>query len=91
MTEQEVWKPILPYEGMFKGYEVSTLGNVRTLNHNGTGEVKLLTPSYCGNGVLQVELDDDGLKLNRYVHDLQYEAFIFGRFKNPPNIFSDYT
>ena len=39
---QEQWKPIEGFEGL---YEVSDLGNIKSLNYNHTiGNVKLLKP-----------------------------------------------
>lgn len=43
---KEIWKDIPGYEGL---YQVSNLGNVRSLNYNHTNEIRLLTPeNNCG-------------------------------------------
>jgi len=46
MTE-EIWKDIPNYEGL---YQVSNLGNVRSLNYNKTKKIKILTPSFDSYG-----------------------------------------
>ena len=48
----EVWKDIEGYEGK---YQVSNLGNVKSLNYNHTGKEKLLKPINA-NGYLTVHL-----------------------------------
>ena len=37
--EEEVWKPIKDYEGL---YEVSNMGRVKNLNYKGSGKEKIL-------------------------------------------------
>lgn len=80
--EEEIWKPVVGYEGY---YEVSNLGNVRSLNYNKTGSIKLLSPSVLRSGRLQVLLCFDGRQKHKLVHRLVAEAFISNP-ENKPNI-----
>ena len=70
--EEEVWKPIKDYEGL---YEVSNLGRVKSLNYKGTRKGKILKNSEC-NGYLTVSLTKNGKPKTFYVHRLVAEAFI---------------
>ena len=68
MKENEIWKPVLGFEGK---YEVSNLGNVKSLITN-----KLLKPgSNCASnrGYLFVGLGREHKK--KYIHRLVWEAF----------------
>lgn len=71
----EVWKDIFGYEG---SYQVSNLGNVRSMNYRRTGNVKNLTPKENNCGRLWVELR----KKPFLVHRLVADAFI----KNESNL-----
>ena len=77
MTENEVWKDVVEYEGL---YEVSDKGNVRgvarkdTLGRNRKG--RMLKPGYTSRGYLQVGLSKNGKSKTRTVHRLVAEAFI---------------
>lgn len=83
----EVWKDIKGFEGI---YQVSNLGNVRSLdrrvvNHKG-GTTRIvrgmaMKPWDNGNGYLIVALNDKRKRKNCYVHRLVAEAFI----DNPKN------
>ena len=68
--EQERWKPIFGYDGM---YEVSDLGRVRSKH---SGEWKVLSARKVGSGYLQVSLCKDGKKNKLYVHRLVAQSFI---------------
>jgi hypothetical protein len=79
----EIWKPVLGYEGL---YEVSNLGNVRSLDRlcegrDGRLEIhwgKQLKPQTLYNGYLEVYLSDRTRGRNRKhrtVHSLVAEAF----------------
>ena len=68
MKEKEIWKPVLGFEGR---YEVSNLGNVKSLTRN-----KLLKPASTrasNRGYLFVQLGKDH-KL-KYIHRAVWEAF----------------
>ena len=54
---QETWKDVRGYEGL---YQVSDMGNVRSLNYNHTGLPKILKPGKDELGYLRVNLCKDG-------------------------------
>lgn len=74
---QEYWKPI---EG-FENYEVSNIGNIKSLNYNKTGEKRILKPCKTRIGYLKVGLLKNGKKYTKLVHRLVAQAFI----PNPEN------
>lgn len=69
---KESWKPACGFEGK---YEVSDLGNVRSLNYNRTGKIEVLKYKDNGNGYCRVVLCKDGKKKDLYVHTLVFWAF----------------
>ena len=80
--EEEKWMPIKGFEGV---YEVSSLGNVRSLdrerkNHSGgTAKIKgktLKPHKNSNNNYLLVNLRHDGIENKCLVHRLVAEAFI---------------
>lgn len=73
----EIWKDILGYEGL---YQVSNLGNVRSLNYRRSGKLKLLKQG-TDNGYKRVELSKNGKKKKYWVHRLVAISFI----SNPNN------
>ena len=68
----EIWKPIRDYEGL---YEVSNLGNVRSLKRNTTNG-KVLKQGGRPNGYLIVTLCKNNKHKTRTIHRLVAEAFI---------------
>ncbi len=52
----EIWKPIKGYEGL---YEVSDLGNVKSLNYRGNGTANILKGSFTHEGYKKVDLYKD--------------------------------
>ena len=68
----EVWKDIDGYEGL---YQVSNLGNVKSLNYLHTGKEMILNPG-LSKGYLKITLCKDGKHKKYYVHRLVAEAFI---------------
>ena len=82
MSEGEVWRDVKSFEGL---YEVSNKGNVRSvdrINHIGRRySGRTLRPGYSANGYLQVQLCENGIRKNKYIHRLVAEAFI----PNPNN------
>ncbi|MBR6538078.1 MAG: HNH endonuclease [Lachnospiraceae bacterium] len=81
MGKTEEWRSVKGYEGF---YEVSNLGNVRSLarRHRTFDGVKVingvkgLSPTDNGNGYLIISLSKDGMRKKRYIHRLVAEAFI---------------
>lgn len=72
MIEEE-WRDIENYEGL---YQVSNLGNVKSLNYMHTGREHLLTPGADGGGYLVVSLSKNNKKKTSLVHKLVANAFI---------------
>lgn len=71
--KKENWRPVVGYEGL---YEVSDLGNVRSLKRN-----KVLSPILDKDGYYIVNLHKDGKQKTYKIHRLVAEAFI----PNPDN------
>ena len=69
----EEWKDVKGYEGI---YQVSNLGNVKSLNYNRTGKEKVLRFSKDKDEYLTVILCKDGKLKNFKVHRLVSQAFI---------------
>lgn len=65
---QEIWKPVVGFENY---YEVSNLGNIRSLR---SGDLRVLVPCQY-NGYLQCVLCGDGYKKTCSVHRIVAEAF----------------
>ena len=77
---QEVWKDIEGYEGK---YQISNLGNVKSLQYRGhEGVIRNLVPKVNNYGRLWVELMKDGKKRQFLIHRLVGMAFI----PNPDNL-----
>lgn len=57
-------------------YQISNLGNVKSLNYNHTGRPKLLSPKNHHTGYKFVMLCKDGRKTNKTVHVLVASAFL---------------
>lgn len=74
----EIWKDIEGYEGL---YQVSNLGNVRSLNYGRTGEIKLLNQYTNKKGYKHTSLSKNGKVKNHLIHRLVAIAFI----PNPNN------
>lgn len=70
---ERIWLPVKDYEGL---YEVSNLGEVKSLNYNHTGKEKLLKPSKNSEGYLYVKLYKNGIKKPIRVNRLVYSAFV---------------
>ena len=75
---EEIWKDIKGYEGF---YQVSSCGNVRSLNWANTGVTKNMYLKHHNKGYLQVELAFVKRKKMYMVHRLVAEAFV----DNPHN------
>lgn len=73
----EIWKDIQGYNGK---YQVSNLGNVRSLKWNNTNQTRLLTP-FMNGGYLRVGFRVNKILHNHLIHVLVAKAFI----PNPHN------
>jgi hypothetical protein len=69
----EVWKPIKGYEGL---YEVSSLGNVKSLNKYHHRREQILKPKIDKYGYLCVKLSKNGKPKDYTVHRLVANTFI---------------
>ena len=85
-TDAETWKPVVGWEGL---YEVSNLGNVRSLDRvvassygaTRTVKGKILTQSNDRDGYLWVNLKDGARRTRKSVHSLVMGAFVGERPK----------
>lgn len=79
-SKVEVWRDI---DG-FDGYQVSNLGNVKSLNYNGTGNTQVLKPSLSGRNrtYLSISMQVADKVIRRNIHRLVAMAFI----PNPNNL-----
>ncbi len=77
--KKEIWKDIPGYEGL---YQVSSCGNVRSMNYRGLGKVKVLKTAEDKRGYTHVNLFKDKIPKTCQVHRLVAIAFI----PNPNNL-----
>ena len=70
---EEIWKDIAGYEGL---YQVSNLGNVKSLNYHRSGNQKVLSPANGPSGYFTVRLTKDGKGASKFVHKLVAIAFL---------------
>ncbi len=75
----EIWKDVPEYEGK---YQVSNMGNVKSLNYKKTGKTRVLKQGKDKDGYPYVNLSKDGKTEFKKVHRLVAEAFI----PNPLNL-----
>jgi hypothetical protein len=76
---KEIFKDIQGFEGL---YQVSNLGNVKSLNYNHTGKEKILKPAKNNKGYLMVNLYKEGKQKTCKIHRLVAQSFI----ENPQNL-----
>ena len=76
----EVYKQIIGYEGL---YEVSNLGNVKSLSNDKTRKEKLLSSGIDKDGYLQVGLYKNGKQKRYFIHRLVAQAFLPNPFNLP--------
>lgn len=78
----EIWKDIEGYEGL---YQVSSLGNVRSLDYNHTKKSKVLKQQKAGRNYeyLSVALCKQGTVKRVSVHRLVASAFIENKLNKP--------
>lgn len=77
--QEEIWKDAPGYEGL---YQVSTKGNVASLNYNHTGRRALRVPRVGKGGYLYVVLHKNGTSKTMKIHRLVAITFI----PNPSNL-----
>ena len=70
---KEVWKDIKGYEGL---YQISSLGNIRTLNYNHTKTTKLLKSILQQDGYYAVNLMKNGKRKRYRINRLVAETFL---------------
>lgn len=80
MTSNEIWKDIKGYEGQ---YQVSNLGNVRSINYKCTGETKLLSLNKINTGYLTCHLRKNGNQKQLLVHRLVADMFLDNKYLLP--------
>lgn len=78
IDKNEIWKPVIGYEEL---YQVSNLGNVKSLNYKKTGKEKLLKFTLTHKGYLMASLTKDHKTKKLFVHRLVAKSFI----PNPEN------
>jgi len=69
---KEIWKDIKGYESK---YQVSNLGNIKSLNYNNTNKEKILQPKINKQGNLEVTLNKDNKHFYKMVNRLVIETF----------------
>ena len=70
---EEIFKDIPNYEGL---YQVSNLGNVKSLTRKGCLNDRILKPNTDDGGYLKVNLRKDNKTKTRKIHQLVAEAFL---------------
>lgn len=73
IEEKEIWRDIFGYEGL---YQISNLGNVKSLNYRRTGKEKILKPAKNSSGYLNIILCKNGTNKSMLVHRLVAQAFV---------------
>lgn len=76
----EIWKDVVGYEGL---YQVSSLGNVRSLNYRRTGKTHLLKYAHNKEGYCNIALYNKGVAKSHLVHRLVAKAFIPNPLNKP--------
>ena len=77
MTENEVWKDVVGYEGLYKVSDRGNVFSVERISLNGRkiGGI-ILKPKYNRAGYLRVNLCKNGKVKSKLIHRLVTEAFI---------------
>lgn len=70
---EELWKDIEDFEGK---YQVSTSGQVMSMNYNNTGKPKILKPKVNKQGYLEVTLNKNDKHCYKVVNRLVFETFM---------------
>jgi hypothetical protein len=80
MNNQEIWKDIIGYEGI---YQISNLGNVKSLGNEFSRKERLLKVSPQSKGYLTVVLQKNATRKMVLVHRLVSEYFIHNTESKP--------
>ena len=83
MTDIEIWKTAISDGEPYKGYKVSNLGRMMSLNYRNTGKSELMNPYEDKKGYLQVNLSKNGETKTCFVHRIVAETFIPNPEKKP--------
>ena len=77
MTESEVWRDIVGFEGLYKVSNKGVVYSVERISPQGNkcGGFTL-KPAIASGGYLQVKLYKNGIRKHKYIHRLVAEAFI---------------
>lgn len=81
MEYTELWKTAVYDDVVYDNYQVSNLGNVKSLNYRRTGREELMKPEKVKNGYYLVGLRKNGEKKMCLVHRLVASTFL----ENPDN------
>lgn len=84
--QEEIWKDVPNYEGL---YQVSNLGNVKSLNYNHTKKEKYLKKVLMPNGYYVVCLMNECKRKNFFIHQLVAMAFL-GHIPSGNNLVVDH-
>lgn len=76
---QEIWKDLIGYEGL---YQVSNLGNIRSLNYRKTNAIKQLKYRINHKGYFDVQISKKAKTKRMFLHRLVARTFI----PNPNNL-----
>ncbi len=69
----EIWRDVVGYEGL---YQVSNLGQVKSMNYNHTGKPRILSKKRGTTDYLFVSLSKNKIVKNKYIHVMVAEEFI---------------
>lgn len=69
----EIWRSVPGYEGL---YDVSNLGNIKSLNYKRTKQEKILKPYLDSKGYFQVDLRKNNIRKSINVHKVVAMAFL---------------
>ena len=87
MGNIEIWMDIQGYEGL---YQVSNMGNVKSLNYRNTKKEKMLNLGKSTKGYPQVQLNKNGFAKTFSVHQLIVIAFLYHKPNGTQKIVVDH-
>lgn len=71
--KKEIWKDVIGYEGL---YQVSNLGNIKSLGNDKTKKEKILKQRLGTKNYFMVGLTKDKKQITKNVHQLVAESFL---------------